>query len=88
MDRIDAHPTHLFQEHKLRPGKPYPFGATLVPGGVNFSVFSRNASYCSLLLYRKGEREPYAVIPFRGQFLKAGSKEPDWVDFGSAMFSL
>jgi isoamylase len=81
MDRIDAHPTHLFQEYKLRPGKAYPFGATLVPGGINFSIFSRNASYCSLLLYRKGEQEPYAVIPFRGLFMKASSKDPDWVDF-------
>jgi isoamylase len=81
MDRIDVHPTHFFQDFKLRPGKPYPFGATLVPGGINFSVFSRYASYCSLQLYRRGEREPYISIPFRGQFIKAAGGVPDWADF-------
>ncbi len=81
MNRIDAHPTHLFKEHKLRPGKPYPFGATLVPGGINFSIFSRHADYCTLLLYKKGASEHYAVIPFRGMFMKVGTNEPEWGDF-------
>ncbi len=81
MNRIDANPTHLFEGHKLRPGKPYPFGATLVPEGINFSVFSHHADYCTLLLYEGGAPEPYAVIPFRGMFNKTGDNEPEWVDF-------
>ncbi|WPD22257.1 MAG: alpha-amylase family glycosyl hydrolase [Candidatus Electrothrix scaldis] len=81
MERIDAHPTHLFKGHKIRPGKPYPFGATLVPGGVNFSIFSHHADYCVLLLFEKGAPEPYAVIPFRGMFSKVGTNEPEWADF-------
>ena len=39
LDRIDIHPTRTYAvgdvTYKLRPGKPIPFGATLVPGGVN-----------------------------------------------------
>jgi glycogen operon protein len=40
MERIDIHPTHKHGDFKLRVGRPMPFGASLVPGGVNFSVFS------------------------------------------------
>ena len=54
MQRIDVHPTHEYQGYKIRPGKPYPFGASLVPGGVNFSVFSRHANYCVLVIFEKG----------------------------------
>ena len=55
MERIDIYPTHIYQGYKLRPGRAYPFGATLVPGGVNFSIFSRHASYCVLVLFEKGK---------------------------------
>jgi isoamylase len=32
-------------------GRSYPLGATLVDGGVNFSLFSRTASSAELLLF-------------------------------------
>ena len=32
-------------------GKSYPLGATLTPGGVNFAIFSLNASRIELLLF-------------------------------------
>jgi len=38
-----------------RPGHPRPFGATLVPGGVNFAVFSRHATSVRLCLYARAE---------------------------------
>ncbi len=64
MLRIDAHPTDTIAGFGVRPGKPLPFGATVVPGGVNFSLFSRHATSCELVLFRIGEREPFAIIPF------------------------
>ena len=81
MERIDIYPTHAFGELGLRPGRPYPFGATLVPGGVNFSIFSRNAAYCVLVLFERGKPEPFAEIPFRGLFQKPETGEPFWADF-------
>ena len=81
MERIDIYPTHLYQGYKLRPGRPYPFGATLVPGGVNFSVFSRHASYCVLVLFERGKASPMVEIPFRGMFQKAETDEPVWGEF-------
>ena len=56
--------------------KPYPdfryvrifslFGATVIPGGVNFTIQSHGATSCELLLFHKGEEEPFAVPPFPG----------------------
>lgn len=64
MYRVDTYPTDRYGEFDLRPGKPIPFGATIVPGGVNFSVYSMYATTCELVLFNKREREPFAVIPF------------------------
>lgn len=64
MIRVDMNPTHTFGEFKLRHGTPLPFGSSIVPGGVNFSVFSRHASFCELVLFKKHEKEPFVVIPF------------------------
>lgn len=64
MIRIDLNPTHTFGEFKLRHGTPLPFGSSVVSGGINFSVFSRNASSCELVLFIKHEHEPFAIIPF------------------------
>jgi glycogen operon protein len=81
MQRIDIQPTHEYQGYRIRPGKPYPFGASLVPGGVSFSVFSRHASYCVLVLFEKGASEPMVEIPFRGIFQKAYTDELVWGEF-------
>src|SRR4030042_1006623 len=68
MIRIDTHPTHKMAGFARRVGKPLPFGATLVPEGVNFSVFSSRAVSCELVLFHKDEEEPFAVIPFLDEF--------------------
>jgi isoamylase len=45
-------------------GRTYPLGATIEPGGVNFSVFSRSASAVDLLLFdRDDDRRASRVIP-------------------------
>jgi glycogen operon protein len=45
-------------------GRSVPLGASLVPGGVNFSVFSRSASAIDLLLFdRDDDSRPSRVIP-------------------------
>jgi glycogen operon protein len=37
--------------HSLENGKALPLGASLVEGGVNFSLFSRHASSVSLIIF-------------------------------------
>ncbi len=38
-------------EDALPPGKSFPIGATILPGGVNFSVYSRSATGIDLLFF-------------------------------------
>jgi glycogen operon protein len=47
----------------VNPGRSSPLGATVVTGGVNFSVFSRNAAAIELLLFdREDDARPPRVI--------------------------
>lgn len=50
--------------YDVRPGLYEINGATAIPGGVNFTIHSNQATGCELLLYYRKEAEPYAVIPF------------------------
>ena len=68
LERIDIQPTRTYEGFRFRAGKPFPFGASFVPGGVNFSVFSRYATSCTLVLFEKGAPDPYAEIPFPDEF--------------------
>ena len=55
MDRLDA--------SGCQPGKSYPLGATLVPGGANFSVFAKHNTAAQLLLFDGVDApEPSRVI--------------------------
>ena len=67
-ERIDYYPTHEFNGIKFRAGQALPFGATMVPGGVNFSIYSSAGYSCTLVLFNKKEPAPYAEIPFPDQF--------------------
>jgi isoamylase len=66
--RIDIYPTHRHGNFLMRAGRPYPFGASFVPGGVNFAVFSRHATACTLVLYERGSTQPLVEIPFPDEF--------------------
>ena len=45
-------------------GRTSPLGATVVPGGVNFSVYSRDASGVELVLFdREDDGRPARVFP-------------------------
>lgn len=50
--------------YKVRPGLYEINGATAIPGGVNFTIHSNQATACELLLYYNRETEPYTIIPF------------------------
>src|SRR5262249_59226665 len=43
------------QEAVEEHGRSYPLGASLAPGGVNFSIFSRGATGVELLLFDRGD---------------------------------
>ena len=62
-NRIDLYPTEEIAGWRVRPGRVIPYGPTLVPGGVNFSVFSAVASTCSLVLFDKVSGAALPEIP-------------------------
>jgi len=66
--RIDFYPTHSYEGFDLRPGFPFPMGATFVPNGVNFAVYSRHATQCTLVLFAPGAAQPFVEIPFPPKF--------------------
>jgi isoamylase len=68
MQRIDVYPTHRHGNFLLRAGRPFPFGASFVPGGVNFAIFSNHATTCTLVLFERGARSPLVEIPFPDAF--------------------
>jgi isoamylase len=89
LERIDGHPTTTIAGLAVRPGRPVPFGATRVPGGVNFSVFSNRASSMTLVLFRIGEQASFAELPFPPEFRIGGvfamtvfGLDPDAIEYG------
>ena len=68
MIRIDEFPTNKIQNLEYRAGHVFPFGASIFGAGVNFSIFSREATGCTLVLYHHGQDEPFVEIPFPEEF--------------------
>jgi glycogen operon protein len=56
------------QPYRLRPGNPLPFGASIREGGINFSVYSRHATACTLVLFHEGDIEPFLEIPVPNEY--------------------
>ncbi|HYL17820.1 MAG TPA: glycogen debranching enzyme, partial [Burkholderiales bacterium] len=49
--------------YATRAGSRFPIGATALPDGVNFCIFSRHATRVELLLYAEPDSpEPFQVI--------------------------
>lgn len=52
----------------VRPGLFDINGAMPLQNGVNFTVHTSQGTSCELLLFRKGEEEPFAVLPFPEEY--------------------
>lgn len=47
------------------PGHVYPFGATVLSfDSINFSICSKDATSCTLVLFKNGQKKPLVEIPF------------------------
>ncbi|MFE9039509.1 glycogen debranching protein GlgX [Streptomyces sp. NPDC007818] len=67
-ERVDAFPTRRIGGHRVRAGRPFPYGAHPVPGGINFSVYSDRATAMSLVLFERGAAMPMAELEFPPEF--------------------
>lgn len=57
-------PLDTIDGFQVRPGFFHSFGATIIPGGVSFTIQSHGASSCELLLYHRMAEEPFAALRF------------------------
>lgn len=64
MRGIHMVPMDVIGGFEVRPGIYEMNGATAIPCGVNFTVYSRGATSCELLLFKRMEEEPFAVLKF------------------------
>ncbi len=64
MRSIHMVPMDVIAGFEVRPGLYELNGAMAIPVGVNFTVHSLGATSCELLLFRRMEDEPFAVLPF------------------------
>ena len=53
-------PLDTISGFQVRPGFFRFFGATVIPGGVNFTIQSHGATSCELLLFHRDAEEPFA----------------------------
>lgn len=54
--------------YPVRPGMFDKPGAFALPVGVNFTIHTHCGTSCELLLFHRGEEEPYAVLPFPEEY--------------------
>ena len=57
-------PIDMIAGFPVRPGFFRDFGATVIPGGVSFTIQSHGAVSCELLLFHREAEEPFAVLKF------------------------
>ncbi len=69
MNKIE---TFSASDIKTSPGFPLPLGATIIDGGINFSIFSRHANKVSLLLFDPDSNILIAEIDFDPSNHKTG----------------
>lgn len=62
------HPMGEIAGFPVRPGMFDINGAMALPVGVNFTIYTCHGTSCELLLFHRGEKEPYAVLPFPEEY--------------------
>ena len=65
---FDMEPMGEIAGFPVRPGLFDINGAMALPSGVSFTVHTHGGTSCELLLFHRGEQEPYAVIPFPEEY--------------------
>ncbi|MCB7318487.1 glycogen debranching protein [Lacrimispora sp. 210928-DFI.3.58] len=61
---ISVSPMAEISGFPVRPGMFDINGAYALQCGVNFTIHTHHGTHCELLLFHRGEEEPYAVLPF------------------------
>jgi glycogen operon protein len=60
------------RDFQIERGSPLPLGATLRRGGINFAIFSRNATSANLVLFAPQTEDPALEFPLDARFHRTG----------------
>ena len=60
------------EQHKILRGAPFPYGASIVRNGINFSIFSSKAEEISIVIFDKDGREQLMEFPLDGRLNRTG----------------
>jgi glycogen operon protein len=58
--------------YRLLRGTPLPLGPTIHRAGVNFAIFSKHATSCTLVLFQPGADDPWVEYPLDPHFNRTG----------------
>lgn len=79
-------------QFEIARGNPLPLGVTVLPDGINFAIFSGNATAVMLVLFNPGDEHPLAQFPLDSRFNRTGdvwhvkiSGMPTNVEYGYRM---
>lgn len=61
-------PQEIWYDFPIRPGFYLQNGAVALPGGVSFTVHSEGATAIDLVLFKKNQEKPFAIIPFPDKY--------------------
>ena len=61
---VTVTPMGKIKGYPVRPGMFDKNGATVLPVGVNFTIHTHHGTSCELLLFHRGEEQPFVVLPF------------------------
>ena len=62
------HPMREIGGFKTCPGYCLQNGAFELPGGINFTITSQGATSVELVLFKRRQSEPFAVLPFPDEY--------------------
>jgi len=87
--KVKWYPTHFYGDYKLTYGHFFPYGALVSTNVISFSIHSREAMACTLVLFHQGELSPFAEIPFPQEFrigdvfsIAVFDLDPDNLEYG------
>lgn len=73
--------TKKYDSLKTKAGFPLPYGANVINNGVQFSIFSRNATSVTLVLFHSREQDsPFSEIELDPVFNKTGDIWHIWIE--------
>ena len=75
--QLDILPTDTFKQFKIRRGFFRLNGSSIVPGGVNFCIYSAGATSCELVLFKDRAPKPFAIIPYPENYTQSLTNSPN-----------